>query len=79
MGKIWQLLVAALTAQSVLASPIRQRSPYAVKERHFLPRRWRQLDRSTDGHFVHLKIGVKQGQFDELERHLYEGEKSAKY
>jgi hypothetical protein len=68
------LLSAAIAAQTVLAGPIRARTPYAVKESHHVPREWTKLDRASGDHVIHLQIGLKQGKFDELERHLYEGE-----
>lgn len=68
------LLSAAIAAQAVLASPIRARSPYSVKETHYAPREWTKLNRANGESLIELQIGLKQGNFDELERHLYEGE-----
>lgn len=67
------LLSVAIGIQSVLGSPIRARTPYRIKETHFVPRKWIQRGRAPASHVIHLQIGLKQGQFDELERHLYEG------
>lgn len=69
------LLSAAIAAQS-LASPIRARSPYEVKETHYAPREWTKLDRSHGDRVIQLNIGLKQGNWDELERHLHEGQYS---
>ncbi|KAJ4286678.1 hypothetical protein N0V90_012930 [Kalmusia sp. IMI 367209] len=66
------LLAAAIAAQAVLASPIRARSPYAVKETHFAPREWTKLERANGGSVVQLQIGLKQGKMDELLKHLGE-------
>ncbi len=44
-----------------------------VKETHAPPRRWTRLDRAPKDHVIHLQIGIKQSNFAELERHLYEG------
>ncbi|KAF2110282.1 peptidase S8/S53 domain-containing protein [Lophiotrema nucula] len=66
------LLSAAFAASAVLANPIRARSPYSVKETHFAPREWKKLDRADGESVIQLQIGLKQGNFDELERHLYE-------
>ncbi|KAF4311026.1 putative tripeptidyl-peptidase 1 precursor protein [Botryosphaeria dothidea] len=66
------LLSIAAAAQAALATPIRARSPYAVKETHYVPRQWSKTGRAPESHVLHLHIGLKQSQFDELERHLYE-------
>ena len=55
------LLAAAMAAQAVIATPIRARSPYAVKETHFAPREWTKLDRASGAKLVQLQIGLKQG------------------
>jgi tripeptidyl-peptidase-1 len=68
------VLVAALSAR-VLATPI-ARSPYVVKETHYVPQEWSKQDRSHGGKTIQLQIGLKQGRFDELDRHLYEGNRS---
>jgi tripeptidyl-peptidase-1 len=66
------ILFTAVFAQAVLATPI-ARSTYTVKETHYVPRRWMQKGRAPKDQMLALQIGVKQGNFDELERHLYEG------
>jgi tripeptidyl-peptidase-1 len=66
------LLTVAVFAPAVLATPI-ARSTYSVKEAHYAPRRWTQKGRAPKDRMLALQIGVKQGDFDELERHLYEG------
>ena len=55
------------------ASPLRVRSPYVVKETHPVPSQWQKLAPAPKDHMIHLRIGLKQSQFNELERHLYEG------
>lgn len=67
------LLSASLGIQAVFASPIPTRTLYKVKETHSVPRRWIQRGRAPRSHMIHMQIGLKQSQFDELERHLYEG------
>lgn len=67
------LLVAGLAAQLTLGSPIRARSPYAVKDSHFVPIKFTKLGPAPEEHVIELRIGVKQGDFDALEKHLYEG------
>lgn len=71
------LLAAALAAQAIIASPMRARSPYAVKETHYAPREWTKLERANGGSLVQLQIGLKQGKMDELLRHLDEGKDCA--
>jgi tripeptidyl-peptidase-1 len=66
-------LLAAIAARDALASPIQARSPYAVKETHFVPKEWTRLERAHGGKTIQLQIGLKQGKFDELDRHLHEG------
>jgi tripeptidyl-peptidase I len=66
-------VVTALLAGFASASPLRIRSPYAVKETHPVPRQWSKVAPAPENHIIQLQIGLKQSQFDELERHLYEG------
>ena len=73
MFALTTLVSILVTAQAVVGSPIRSRTPYVVKETHFVPRKWRQVGEAADGSIISLNIGLKQSQFDELERHLYEG------
>ena len=58
---------------SVLSSPVRIRSPYAVKDKHHVPNRWSNIGPAPADTLINLHIGLRQSQFDELERHLYEG------
>lgn len=67
------LLAAAIAANAALASPIRARSPYAVKEEHYVPREWTKLGRSHGESVIQLQIGLKQGRMDELITHLHQG------
>jgi tripeptidyl-peptidase-1 len=67
------VVLAAVAARDALASPIQARSPYVVKETHFVPKEWTKLDRAHGSKTIQLQIGLKQGQFEELDRHLYEG------
>lgn len=66
-------LVALLAASSVFTSPLRSRTPYAVKESHNVPKKWNDIGPAPPNTVINLHIGLKQSQFDELERHLYEG------
>ena len=71
----WRSLACGLllSAASVLGSPVRARSPYAVKDTHRMPMKWTKIGIPSADHMVHLTIGLKQSRFDELERHLQEG------
>jgi hypothetical protein len=66
------LFAATVLAQAALAVPV-ARSGYAVKETHFVPQRWTQKGRAPKHQMLALQIGVKQGNFAQLERQLYEG------
>jgi tripeptidyl-peptidase-1 len=67
--------VVALVARHAGATPI-ARSPYVVKETHAVPQEWSKQDRSHGGKGLQLQIGLRQGRFDELERHLYQGHRT---
>lgn len=67
------LVFTAWLAGLVACSPLRTRSPYVVKEVHNPPNRWAKVGAAPADHIVNLQIGLKQNQFDELERHLHEG------
>ncbi|KAK5015812.1 hypothetical protein LTR60_002699, partial [Cryomyces antarcticus] len=68
------LLFVALLREAVSGTPIsaRVRSPYAVKDSHFVPPKWSRVGPAPADHTINLQIGLKQSQFDELERHLFE-------
>ena len=55
------------------ASPLRTRSPFVVKDNHPVPSGWEIVAPAPGEEHIHLQIGLKHGQFDELERHLDEG------
>ncbi|KAH7310279.1 peptidase S8/S53 domain-containing protein [Rhexocercosporidium sp. MPI-PUGE-AT-0058] len=48
------------------------RSLYSLKERHHVPRKWSRIGPAPSQHMIQLQIGLKQSQFSELERQLYE-------
>lgn len=50
---------------------------YALKERHPVPDGWTAVRQAPSDHRIQLHIGLKQGRFHELERHLIEGEFAA--
>ncbi|CAA9966214.1 Pro-kuma-activ multi-domain protein [Pyrenophora teres f. maculata] len=63
--------IAAIAACNALATPI-ARSPYAIKETHAVPDEWSKQERTHVRNTIQLQIGLKQGRFDELDRHLQE-------
>ena len=67
------LLAVLYTADTALGSPVHPRHSYAVKDSHNVPKQWSELGPAPSGHWINLKIGLKQSRFDELEKHLYEG------
>ena len=66
-------LALLLTTATVLTTPLRARIPYAVKETHNVPSRWFRVGPAPSNRVINLHIGLRQSQFDDLERHLYEG------
>lgn len=67
------LLGVIVAAHAVIASPVKARSPYIVKESHDVPKKWEVKGVAPSDHMLHLKIGLKQDRFEELEKHLHEG------
>ena len=66
-------LVLLAASTSILSSPLRSRTEYAVKDTHNVPSKWYEVGPAPAHKLLHLQIGLKQSHFDELERHLYEG------
>ncbi|KAI1827064.1 tripeptidyl-peptidase 1 precursor [Xylaria intraflava] len=62
-------IVAA--AHAALASPV-ARSGYSVKDTHIVPRGWTKAARAPADRVMQVQIGLKQSNFDELEKQLYE-------
>lgn len=67
------LLALAIGAQDVLGGPVHVRTSYSVKESHYVPQEWSREERAPASKMLDLQIGVKQGDFAALERHLNEG------
>ena len=66
-------LAFLIATTTVLTSPVRTRSPYVVKDTHNVPNKWYRVGPAPANKIINLHIGLRQSQFDELERHLYEG------
>jgi tripeptidyl-peptidase-1 len=45
---------------------------YVVKESHPVPTEFSRVGEAPGHHLMRLQIGVKQGQFEVLEKHLWE-------
>lgn len=45
---------------------------FRLKESIVPPRGWQKVSAAPADHIIHLRIGLPQSRFDELERHLYE-------
>ena len=67
------LLALAIGAQDVLGGPVHVRTSYSVKETHYVPQAWTRGTRAPAEKMLDLQIGVKQGDWASLERHLNEG------
>ena len=68
------LAAAGLWWRVGTAFPLTEQSAFAVFETHPVPRSWKRVGDAPKNGIISLQIGLKQGSFDELERHLYEGE-----
>ena len=66
-----QLVFAWLLPLLATAASVR-RADYSVKSEHPVPAKWQQLDRAPADHRLDLRIGLKQSNFEALERELYE-------
>lgn len=60
------------TAQAVPFSKAVNRSPFAVKETHFVPRGWTNVGTPNSDSVIDLKIGFANKNFAKLEQQLYE-------
>ena len=73
-GALNRLLLVLVATAAALASPLDHlKSSYAVKEVHHVPPKWSRVSSAPADHVLNVQIALKQSQFDELERHLYEG------
>ena len=71
------LLFALLfSADVALSSPLHSRYVYTIKDSHNVPKAWSRVGPAPSEHWISLQIGLKQSQFDELERQLYQGWKT---
>ena len=69
-----RLLFVLIALRTVLSLSCVDCISYAIKERHQVPDGWIYVRRAPLHSEIQLQIGLKQGRFRELERHLNEGE-----
>jgi hypothetical protein len=66
-------IFAFATSCAWASLPPRDLKDYAIEEAHYVPKRWIRQDRAPLDDLIDLSISLKQGNFAELERLLYEG------
>ncbi|KAK0130194.1 hypothetical protein ONS96_000717 [Cadophora gregata f. sp. sojae] len=49
-----------------------KRPQYLLKERHYVPSAWSRVGPAPADHLIQLQIGLRQSQFSELEKQLYQ-------
>ncbi len=64
------MLAQALLLGLSIAAPVD--GVYAVKETFVVPPSFERVGDAPENHRIRLSVGLKQSQFEELERHLYE-------
>ena len=69
------LIVLALAIDASFGSPLQlhRRAGYEVKERSVLPPKWKRIAPAPADSSMIFSIGLKQSNFGELEKQLYEG------
>lgn len=67
------LTISSVHLGIAVGAKVATRSHHVVKESHNVPRDWSNLGPAPAQHMIQLQIGLKQENFDELEKHLYEG------
>jgi len=60
-----------------LGQTVNPRSNIRVKESHVVPVNWQRIGFPLEEHVINLRIGLKQGDFAELERQLHYGRNSS--
>lgn len=73
MRAITTISAFAACAAAAVVNNLNARSNYALKDSHRVPRSWQRVADADPQHTIKLSIGLKQAQFGDLERHLYEG------
>ena len=68
-----RLLSVYVAVSTLLFASCADCTSYYIKERHQVPNGWTPVRRAPLDYKIQLQIGLKQGRFHELERHLTEG------
>jgi tripeptidyl-peptidase-1 len=63
---------ASYSIAAVLAAPLQDRSDYAVHSSHYVPNGWTRVEKAQANQRLKLRIGLKQGSFQGLEKDLLE-------
>ncbi|KUJ19762.1 subtilisin-like protein [Mollisia scopiformis] len=66
------IFLAFCKSVSINATPLKSSSPYVVKDNHPILIGWQKVNRAPRDAQCHLQIGLKHGEFEALERNLYE-------
>lgn len=67
------LATLAVAASTAAINKRNDRANYETKEDFYVPNGWQRVAEADPNHVINLSFGLKQSNFDELERHLYEG------
>ena len=62
-----------LSTYGASASPLQNAHAFVVKDAHPVPKSYTKTGPAPATQVLDLQIGLKQAQFDELERQLYDG------
>ncbi|KAF2426239.1 subtilisin-like protein [Tothia fuscella] len=57
---------------AIAARSTHSRSPYAIREKHVVPKAWQRIGPAPADAVIDLRIALKQSRFDELEAHLFQ-------
>ncbi|EKM79916.1 hypothetical protein AGABI1DRAFT_72616 [Agaricus bisporus var. burnettii JB137-S8] len=66
------LLAVTLASRSIALPRTDGAYNFQLRESITPPRGWQRLSAAPADHIIHLRIGLPQSRFDELEKHLYE-------
>lgn len=73
--RLCSVLLAVVSSSVAIASDVQamwKGRPHKLKEEVILPRTWQKVGSAPPEHMIELRIGLKQSNFAELERQLYE-------
>jgi tripeptidyl-peptidase-1 len=70
LGSLWAAV--AVVTSLAFANPLHKRFNYQIKETHNPPRQWTRIGPAPANAVLSLHIGLKMGNWEELERNLHE-------